>query len=93
VHSGLVKNSDVKLGKGTMQHSFWLVPLIVKSPEILMQKLRVEGFDSTTGTTSLKSLGDASTFAAKLMNSVLYLPIYPSVPSAEVTRLAQLINL
>jgi len=89
----LLKNRDVKLGKGAMQHSYWLVPLITKSPEILMQKLRIERFDSTTGTTSLKSLGDASTSASKLMNSVLYLPIYPSVPSAEVTRLAQLINL
>jgi len=89
----LLKNRDVRLGKGAMQHSYWLVPLITKNPEILMQKLRIEGFDSTTGTTSLKSLGDASTSASKLMNSVLYLPIYPSVPSAEVTRLAQLINL
>lgn len=89
----LLKNRDVRLGKMAMQHSYWLVPLITKNPEILMQKLRIEGFDSTTGTTSLKSLGDASTFASKLINSVLYLPIYPSVPSAEVTRLAQLINL
>ena len=89
----LLKNRDVRLGKMAMQHSYWLVPLITKNPEILMQKLRIEGFDSTTGTTSLKSLGDASTSASKLMNSVLYLPIYPSVPSAEVTRLAQLINL
>jgi perosamine synthetase len=88
----LLKNLDSNLGNGVMRHSYWLVPLMTENPEMLMQILRKAGFDSTTGTTSLKSLADESSCATKLMHSVLYLPIYPAVPLEEVARLAQLIN-
>jgi perosamine synthetase len=89
----LLKQPDSNLGNGARLHSYWLVPLMTENPEMLMQKLRKAGFDSTTGTTSLKSLAKESVFATKLMHSVLYLPIYPAVPLKEVVRLVQLINL
>jgi len=88
----LLDSSVVSIGKDAMRHSYWVVPLMMENPEMLMRKLRKAGFDSTTGTTSLKSLAKEAVFATKLMNSVLYLPIYTSVPSEELTRLAQLIN-
>ncbi|MBD2178266.1 DegT/DnrJ/EryC1/StrS family aminotransferase [Pseudanabaena sp. FACHB-1998] len=88
----LLENSVARVGKDAISHSYWVVPLMMENPEMLMQKLRKAGFDSTTGTTSLKSLAKETVFATKLMNSVLYLPIYASVPSHELTRLAQLIN-
>ncbi|TYQ27604.1 cell wall biogenesis protein [Pseudanabaena sp. UWO311] len=88
----LLKKTDANLGNGAMQHSYWVVPLMTENPEMLMQKLREAGFDSTTGTTSLKSLAEESSFATKLMRSILYLPIYPAVPLQEVARLAQSIN-
>jgi perosamine synthetase len=80
-------------GKLAVRHSYWLVPLIAKNPHLLMQKMRAQGFDTTTGTTSLKALGDGSPSARKLMNSVLYLPIYPCLPTVELHRLARLMNL
>jgi dTDP-4-amino-4,6-dideoxygalactose transaminase len=89
----LLQNFVASPGKDVMRHSYWVVPLMIENSETLMQKLRKAGFDSTTGTTSLKSLAKESAFATKLMKSVLYLPIYASVPSEELTRLAQLINL
>lgn len=89
----LLKNLVAIPGKGAVRHSYWVVPLMMENSEMLMQKLRKAGFDSTTGTTSLKSLAKESVFATKLMNSLLYLPIYAAVPSEELTRLAQLINL
>jgi perosamine synthetase len=89
----LLDSSVARIGKDAMRHSYWVVPLMMENPERLMQKLRKAGFDSTTGTTSLKSLAKEAVFATKLMNSVLYLPIYTSVPSEKLTRLAQLINL
>lgn len=88
----LLNNLVTSPGKKAMKHSYWVVPLMTEHSEMLMQKLRKAGFDSTTGTTSLKSLAKDSLSATKLMNSVLYLPIYASIPSAELTRLAQLIN-
>ncbi|PZV12528.1 MAG: cell wall biogenesis protein [Pseudanabaena sp.] len=88
----LLKNFVASPGTDVMRHSYWVVPLMIENSETLMQKLRKAGFDSTTGTTSLKSLAKESAFATKLMKRVLYLPIYASVPSEELTRLAQLIT-
>ncbi len=88
-----LKKTNSNLGNSVMLHSYWVVPLMIENPEILMQTLRKADFDSTTGTTSLKSLAEESSFATKLMRSILYLPIYPAVPLEEVGRLAQLINL
>lgn len=84
----LLDQPDANPGRKTIRHSYWLVPLITENPQTLMQKLRAEGFDTTTGTTSLTVLGQDSANAKKLINHVLYLPIYPSLPVAEVTRLA-----
>jgi dTDP-4-amino-4,6-dideoxygalactose transaminase len=89
----LLKKPNSNLGSGAKCHSYWVVPLMTENPEMLMQKLREAEFDSTTGTTSLKSIAAESSFATKLMRSVLYLPIYPAVPLEEVVRLAQSINL
>jgi dTDP-4-amino-4,6-dideoxygalactose transaminase len=88
----LLKKTNSNLGNSVMLHSYWVVPLMTENPEMLMQTLRKAGFDSTTGTTSLKSLAEESSIATKLMRSILYLPIYPDVPLQEVARLAQLIN-
>jgi perosamine synthetase len=89
----LLNQPDANPGQKTIRHSYWLVPLITENPQTLMQKLRAEGFDTTTGTTSLTVLGQDSANAKKLINHVLYLPIYPSLPAAEVTRLAHVISL
>jgi perosamine synthetase len=77
-------------------HSFWLFPIIVTQPEILMMKLRDRNFDVTRGTTSLtvsESPASSSNYpslenAKYLMEHVLFLPISSKVPKIELERLA-----
>ncbi len=80
-------------------HSFWLFPVIVAQPEILMMKLRSHNFDVTRGTTSLtvsESPANSSNYpslenAKYLMEHVLFLPISSKVPIAELERLASIL--
>ncbi|PAX51510.1 aminotransferase class V-fold PLP-dependent enzyme, partial [Brunnivagina elsteri] len=73
-------------------HSFWLFPIIVKQPELLMVKLRSHNFDVTRGTTSLtvcesprNSFNYPSLENAKyLMEHILFLPISSKVPKIEL---------
>jgi dTDP-4-amino-4,6-dideoxygalactose transaminase len=39
-------------------HSFWVVPILVSNPELLMANLREQGFDATRGNTSLACIKD-----------------------------------
>ncbi len=91
----LLNNSDtlsIDFANHTFRHSYWLVAVLTENREIIMERLRRSGFDSTTGTTSLKSLDENAKFATKLINSVLYLPVYASMPERELMDLAQLIR-
>jgi perosamine synthetase len=81
-------------------HSFWLFPIIVTQPEILMMKLRDRNFDVTRGTTSLtvsESSANSSNYpslenAKYLMEHVLFLPISSKVPTTELERLVSILS-
>ncbi len=81
-------------------HSFWLFPIIVTQPEILMMKLRDRNFDVTRGTTSLtvsESPASSSNYpslenAKYLMEHVLFLPISSKVPKIELERLVSILS-
>jgi perosamine synthetase len=85
----LLNRSTLEPGSQATQHSYWVVPIMTKHPQLLMQQLRKQGFDTTTGTTSLKAIGSTSMQAKKLMNSILYLPTFSSLPAVEIDRLAR----
>jgi dTDP-4-amino-4,6-dideoxygalactose transaminase len=88
-------------GARTTSHSFWLVPVIVNNPEMLMTKLRENGFDATRGNSSL-AIDNADNQvpptslqpleAQKLMQQILFLPVSPSLPEEELMILGQLVN-
>ncbi|WP_425218279.1 aminotransferase class V-fold PLP-dependent enzyme [Tumidithrix helvetica] len=80
------------LGSKAAQHSYWLVPIMIDDPVLLMAKIRAEGFDPTRGTTSLRSIGEASIQAKQLIENVLYLPIHPTLSEVQLLHLAQIIN-
>ncbi|WP_168163487.1 DegT/DnrJ/EryC1/StrS family aminotransferase [Calothrix sp. 336/3] len=77
-------------------HSFWLFPIIVNHPHRVLQYLRTHNFDASRGSTSLivKESHDQQNHLAPenakyLMQQILFLPVYPDVPVAELTRLSQ----
>ena len=85
----LLDRPDLHPGRKATRHSYWVVPITTENPKLLMQKLRLEGFDTTTGTTSLKAIGSGSIHAKQLIDSILYLPISASLPAEEIARLAR----
>jgi perosamine synthetase len=79
-------------GQRVVQHSYWLVPILVKQPSALIQRLQAAGFDATRGTTSLRAIGSTTLTAQQLMEQVVYLPIATHLPDSELARLAELVN-
>jgi perosamine synthetase len=83
-------------------HSFWVVPILVSNPELLMENLREQGFDATRGNTSLACIKDLRSHDTLLVSSslngeclleqVLYLPVAESLPEQELESLAKRVN-
>lgn len=89
-------------GRQAEYHSFWVFPILVTNPELLMTQLRANGFDTTRGTTSLTCLDQSDTqnqFLAAyprngkhLIDQVLYLPVAASFSDQDLQYLAELVN-
>ncbi|HEY9834689.1 MAG TPA: aminotransferase class V-fold PLP-dependent enzyme [Stenomitos sp.] len=83
-------------------HSFWVVPILVSNPELLMENLREQGFDATRGNTSLACIQDLrshDTLSVSsrlngecLLEQVVYLPVAESLPEQELESLAKRVN-
>lgn len=93
-------------GIGAAEHNFWLFPIIVANPATLIAILRRHGFDATQGASQLNytPLPDALSAdvsrghalepqrCRRLWFNLLYLPVYPEMPRAEVVRMAHLVK-
>jgi len=89
-------------GSQAEYHSFWVFPILVLNPELLMTQLRANGFDTTRGTTSLICIDQSDTqnqFLAAyplqgkhLIDQVLYLPVAASFSDQDLQYLAELVN-
>ena len=83
-------------------HSFWVVPILLSNPELLMANLREQGFDATRGNTSLACIKDLRSHETLpvpspvngecLLEQVLYLPVAESLPEQELEDLAKRVN-
>jgi dTDP-4-amino-4,6-dideoxygalactose transaminase len=89
-------------GRKADYHSFWVVPILVSNPELLMPNLRKHGFDATRGNTSLACIKDLRSHEILpvlslvngqcLIEQVLYLPVAESLPEQELEDLAKRVN-
>jgi dTDP-4-amino-4,6-dideoxygalactose transaminase len=89
-------------GNKAEYHSFWVVPILVSNPELLMANLREQGFDATRGNTSLACIQDLrshDTLSVSrplngecLLEQVLYLPVSECLPEPELESLAKRVN-
>jgi perosamine synthetase len=81
-------------------HSFWLFPILVAKPELLMMKLREHNFDVTRGTSSLIAYESRENYpnylspenAKYMMEHILFLPVSPKVTITELERLANILS-
>ena len=82
------------LGSGAPFHSYWVFPVLVEAPERFAAALRKYGFDATTAGSALSVIAppaEASFAAPENLRAahrkLLYLPVYPQVPSRARARL------
>jgi dTDP-4-amino-4,6-dideoxygalactose transaminase len=80
-------------GIDATHHTHWLFPMMTSRPEVLMRQLWACGFDATCGASNLVSVKAPAgravpVHAERLMEEVLYLPLFPSMTRDEVQKLA-----
>lgn len=82
------------LGSAAPLHTYWVFPVLVEAPERFAAALRTYGFDATTAGSALSVIapppGGQFRVAENLRaahRQLLYLPVYPEVPSRARARL------
>jgi perosamine synthetase len=84
-------------GADAPRHSHWLFPMLTPQPEETMHQLWARGFDATCGASNLISVkapaGRAAPVQAeRLMEEILYLPLYPSSSASEMREMARVVR-
>lgn len=82
------------VGGGQPRRTHWLFALSLENPAHYMRPLRARGFDSARGTTSITAVApppsrpetEART-AQRIMDRLLFVPMYPEMPESERERL------
>jgi dTDP-4-amino-4,6-dideoxygalactose transaminase len=90
---------DVHLhpGRHSLERTHWLFPVVVADPEALVADLGRHGLDASQATSSIAAVeapaGRSSPAEASLMMSgVVFLPVYPELPSQAFDVMAGLVN-
>ncbi|MDI3339850.1 MAG: aminotransferase class I/II-fold pyridoxal phosphate-dependent enzyme [Sphaerobacter sp.] len=83
-------------GARAAQHSHWVFPVQAPAPDRLMRQLWRHGFDATRGASSMSVVDPPPDrpelepcAARRVMDQVLYLPVYPGISPRDLARLAR----
>lgn len=85
-------------GAAAPLHTYWVFTLLSNRPDELVADLRAAGFDATRIATmsALPPPADRPSLdpreARALLARIVYLPVYPELPSAVVVKLARIIR-
>ena len=88
---------DLHPGRQSLQRTHWLFPVVVEDPETLVASLPRRGLDASQATSSIAVVdapaGRSSPAEASLMMSgVVFVPVYPELPSQAFDVMAGQIN-
>ena len=85
-------------GGGAQRHSYWLAPVQVDDTQTVLSALQSAGFDATDDNTLQPVVptdgraGASSASARAMLNSIIYLPVYPGIPAREIHRMVGVIK-
>jgi len=88
---------DLHPGRRSLQRTHWLFPVVVEEPEALISGLRRHGLDASQATSSITVVEapaqrSSPTDASLMMSGVVFLPVYPGLPSQAFDVMAGLVN-
>ncbi len=81
-------------GSASIRHTHWLFPVVACEPERLIGALREAGFDATQGESLClveapeDRLELSPETAKQLLETMVFLPMYPLMPDNELSRMA-----
>lgn len=84
-------------GASAQHHTHWLFPMLTSQPERLMRAMWSEGYDATCGASNLICVSAPAgrtepRQSQRLMERVLYLPLYPSATTDEMRSMARVVR-
>ena len=84
-------------GRRSLERTHWLFPVVVEDPEALILTLRERGLDASRATSSIAVAGapagrSSPNRALQLMSGIVFLPVYPELPSYAFDVMAGLVN-
>ena len=83
-----------KIGAENEDHSFWVLPLEAKEPELLINLLRSKGFDATSKASSLVKMPIVRAVKPDdlLLDNLVYLPMWPRMSKRKRAALIAVLN-
>jgi perosamine synthetase len=73
-------------GRAAGERTHWVFAIAVPDPKRAIDILRKQGFDATAATSSITAL-DPAPEASRLMEKVVFVPVYPELPERAFRRL------
>ncbi len=88
---------DLHPGRHSLHRTHWLFPVVVEDPEALIVGLRRHGLDASQATSSIAVVEAPAgrswpTEASLMMSGVVFLPVYPELPSQAFDVMAGIVN-
>jgi perosamine synthetase len=88
---------DLHPGQRSLQRTHWLFLVVVEDPEALVANFRRCGLDASQATSSIAVVEapagrPSSAEASLMMSGVVFLPVYPELPSQAFDVMARLVN-
>ncbi len=84
-------------GGGSSRRTHWLFPVVVPEPEVVVSRLRLHGVDASRATSSIAVVEApagrrAAVAASRMMSGVVFLPVYPGLPTSVLDRVVGIVN-
>jgi perosamine synthetase len=88
---------QVHPGARSLRRTHWLFPVVVPDPGSLVEALRKRGLDASRATSNIAVVGATAGHspparAGLMMSGIVFLPVYPDLPSHALDAMADLVN-
>jgi perosamine synthetase len=89
--------ADAHPGGRSLRRTHWLFPVTVRDPGSLILNLRMRGLDASRATSSITVVEacaghTAPALAHRIMASIVFLPVYPGLPSGAFDEMVDVVN-